>query len=151
MEDGYGFGYFRDDNGRLVRKPNNCGVWISDNVEIGKFTCIDKGSYRNTEIGWGTKIDNLVHIAHNVIIGQHCLIVAGAVVAGSVVIGNHSYVGAGAVIKEHVKIGEQVIIGAGSVVINDVPDRDIVAGNPAKSIKHKVKLDDKARYNMVGY
>lgn len=151
MKDFWGFGYYRDKDGILVRKENNYGVITGPGVEIGRFSCVDKGSYRDTIIEEGTKIDNLVHIGHNALIGKHCLIVAGTVVGGSCEIGDYTYIGMNVSIKDHVKIGRQVIVGAGSVVINDILDKDIVAGNPAKSIKDKVKLDDKARYNMVGY
>jgi len=152
MMDGFGFGYKRDEqNGVLWRKVNNGGIEIYPDVDIGKNTIIDRGSYRDTSIGRNTKIDNLVHIAHNVIIGKSCLIVAGTIVGGSVEIGDYCYLGMNCSIKDHVKIGNHVLIAAGSVVISDVPDYDIVAGNPAVSIKDKVNISDEERFQMVGY
>lgn len=150
MKDFWGFGYNRDKDGKLIRKGNTGDILVKKDVEIGRFTCIDKGSYRDTVIGEGTKLDNLVHIGHNAIIGNHCLIVAGTVVGGSCEIGDFSYVGMNVSIKDHVKIGKRCIVGAGSVVVKDVPDYDIVAGNPAVSIKSKCKIEGLALYNMIG-
>jgi len=151
MQDGFGFGYLRKSDGFLVRKKNSKMLVLGDNVEIGKYTVLDCGSYRNTVVGDGTKIDNLVHIGHNVIIGKNCLIVAGTVVGGSVEIGDSCYIGMNVSIRDHVKIGKHVLIGAGSVVLRDVPDYDIVAGNPAISIKNRVNLSPLERFQMVGY
>lgn len=152
MNDDYGFGYKRDLRGNLIRKNNNThDIWYGEGVEIGRNTCIDKGSYRDTVIGENTKIDNLVHIGHNARIGRNCLIVAGTVVGGSAEIGDSCYIGMNVSIRDHVKVGKHVLIGAGSVVLKDIPDYDIVAGNPAVSIKQRVKLSKEDRYNMVGY
>ena len=151
MQDGYGFGYKRLENGKLIRKENNFDIDIGQDVDIGLYSCIDKGSYRNTVIGEGTKIDNLVHIAHNAIIGKHCLIVAGTIIGGSAEIGDFCFIGMNSSIKDHVKIGKHVIVGAGSVVIHDVEDYDIVAGNPAKSVKDKVTLTPEQIFQLVGY
>ena len=151
MQDGYGFGYARDNTGKLIRKKNCCSIRIGNDVEISRAACIDYGSYRNTVIGDGTKIDNLVHVGHNAIIGKHCLLVAGSIIGGSSEIGDYSYIGMNASIKDHVKIGNHVIVGSGAVVISDILDYDIVVGNPAKSILGKINLTDEERWNMVGY
>lgn len=151
MLDGFGFGYRRNKDGTLERKPNRYDRILEQDVEVGEGTVIDKGSYRDTLIKEGTKIDNLIHVGHNAIIGRHCLIVAGTVIGGSVEIGDFSYIGMNVSIRDHVKIGKHCIIGAGSVVINDIEDYDIVAGNPAKSIKDKCKLTDEELFQMVGY
>ncbi len=148
---GSGFGYIRDESGKLKRNQHNFGVRIGTDVEVGRMANIDKGSWRDTVIGEGTKIDSLVHIGHNAMIGKHCLLVSSSNIGGSAEIGDYSYIGMSAVIKQHTKVGKHVIIGAGAIVINDVPDYEIMAGNPAKSIKHKVKLTDKERFRMVGY
>ncbi len=148
---GHGFGYTRNELGVLVGKETNGSIILGKDVNVGINTVIDNGSYRDTIIDNGTKIDNLCHIAHNVIIGEHCLIIAGTVIGGSVQIGDYSYIGMNASIKDHVKIGKHVIVGAGSVVINDILDYGIVAGNPAKSIKDKITLTDEERFNMAGY
>lgn len=147
----YGFGYSRDDKGNLIRKEEKYGVKFGEDVYVGSGVKVVRGSWRDTVIGDGTKIDNLCHIGHNVIIGKHCVIIAGVMFGGSSEIGDYSYIGMNTTIKQRVKIGKHVIIGAGSVVINDVPAYDIVAGNPAKSIKNKVHLTKEEIYQMVGY
>ena len=144
-----GFGFKRDAEGILKRNNHKFDTYIHDTVEIGRQVNIDQGSWRNTEIHEGTKIDSLAHIAHNVIIHEHCLIIAGAIILGSAEIGKFSYIGGGAIIKQRTKIGEHVIVGMGAVVIKDVKDNDIVAGNPAKSIKHKIKLTNDELWDMV--
>ena len=142
-----GFGYFRNDKGILIKKESNYSKKIGDDVDIGINTVIDNGSYRDTIIGNGTKIDNLVHIGHNAVIGEHCLIVAGTVIGGSVQVGSFTYIGMNVSVKDHVKIGIHCIIGAGSVVIKDVDDYSIIAGNPAKQIK--TNLSAKQLHDMA--
>jgi len=148
---GSGFGFKRNKSGELTRNDHPFGVIFGKDVEIGRLTNIDQGSWRSTSIGMGTKIDSLVHIGHNVIIGRHCLLVSGCVIGGSTEIGDYTYIGENASIKQHLKIGHHVIVGQGAVVIKDVPDYDIVGGNTAKSIKDKVNLTDEERFRMVGY
>lgn len=130
-----GFGFEPDENGDLVYFPHFCGVIIGDNVRIGSYTCIDRGNLKDTIICDNVKIDNLVHIAHNVKIGKNTMIVAGSVLCGSVEIGESCFIGANSVIKQHLKIGDRSIVGMGSVVINDIPPNEVWAGNPAKKIK----------------
>ena len=151
MQDGYGFGYKRAEGGILHRKENYFDVKLGWNVEIGNFTNIDKGSYRDTEIGEGTKVDSCCHLGHNCRIGKHCLIVAGTIIGGSAEIGDFCFIGMNSSIKDHVKIGKHVIVGAGSVVIHDIVDYDIVAGNPAVSVKDKVTLTPEQIFQLVGY
>ena len=148
---GSGFGFKRNKSGELKRNEHPFSVIFGEDVEIGRLTNIDRGSWRSTSIGKGTKIDSLVHIGHNAIIGKHCLLVSGCVIGGSAEIGDYSYIGMNAVIKQHIKIGNHTIIGAGSIVINDVPFHEIMAGNPAVSIRNKVNLTDEERFRMVGY
>lgn len=137
-----GFGYVRQEDGTLLRMPHAGNVIIESNVELGSCVCIDRAVKGSTVIGEGTKIDNLVHIAHGAKIGKHCLIVAGAVIGGSAEIGDRCFIGINASIKNKVKIGNNVIVGMGAVVIHDVPDGQTVAGNPAKSLHYfSVKPD----------
>ena len=116
----------------LQRRSHNYNVWIRKNVEIGSNCCIDRGSWRDTIIGEGSKLDSHVKIAHNVQLGKHCLVVAGTVIGGSVSIGDHCFIGISAGIKQRLSIGENSIIGMGAVVVKDVPPNSIVKGNPAK-------------------
>lgn len=126
-----GFGYARQEDGSLIKMPHQSNVIIEKDVEIGAHTCIDRGVSTPTIIGEGTKIDNLVHIAHGVKIGKHCVIVANSVIGGSVEIGDRCFIGIGAMIKNKVKIGNRVVVGMGSVVTKDIPDGETWYGNPA--------------------
>ena len=129
-----GFGYAHAEDGSLLKLPHTGNVVIEEGVEIGANTCIDRAVIGSTIIGKGSKIDNLVHIAHGVKIGKHCLIVAGAVIGGSCMIGDRVFIGVNASIKNKVKIGNDVTVGMGCVVITDVPDGVTVVGNPARII-----------------
>jgi UDP-3-O-[3-hydroxymyristoyl] glucosamine N-acyltransferase len=123
-----GFGYERDDDGSLFPIPHLGRVVIEENVEIHAHVCIDRGVTEDTVIGAGTKIDNLVHIAHGVKIGKNCLIVAGTVIGGSSEIGNNCFLGINCSIKNKVKIGNNCTIGMGAIVLADVPDNTTVIG-----------------------
>lgn len=132
---GVGFGYEYDENGLLIAIPHLGGVHLGDDVVIHNGVCIDRAVTGLTSIGEGTKIDNLVHIAHGCQVGKRCLIVAGVVLGGRCEIGNYSFIGMNASIRQHVKIGRNCVIGAGAVVTKDVPDNQIWVGNPAKYLK----------------
>jgi len=132
-----GFGWVRYSTGELHPMPHAGNVVIEKDVVIGCNTCIDRAVVGSTIIGEGTKIDNLVHIAHGAKIGKHCLIVAGTVIGGSSEIGSYTFIGMNASIKNKVKIGKYVTIGAGAVVLRDVPDGEVWAGCPAKKIEKK--------------
>jgi UDP-3-O-[3-hydroxymyristoyl] glucosamine N-acyltransferase len=122
----------------LERFPHIGGVIIGDNVEISTNCSVARGSLSDTIIGKGTKLDALVHVAHNVVIGENCELTAGTIVGGSTTIGDSCWTGLNSTLRHKIKIGNKVIIGCGASVIHDVQDEDIVAGVPAKSIKHKV-------------
>jgi len=125
-----GYGYVLDE-GRHRKMLQLGHVIIGDDVEIGANTAIDRGALGPTVIGEGTKIDNLVHIAHNVVIGRHCLIMGQVGFAGSTRLGDYTIVASQTGIADHLKIGNQVIIGAKSGVMRDVPDGAKVLGIPA--------------------
>ncbi|MGA9169255.1 MAG: DapH/DapD/GlmU-related protein [Nitrososphaeraceae archaeon] len=131
-----GFSFERNADGELERFPHRRGVKIGDNVEVGANTNIARGSLCDTIIGNGTKIADMVHIGHNILIGKHCQIAAGTAIGGSTKIGDMCWTGLNSTLRK-VHVGNNVIVGCGAVVIRDVPDGDIVAGVPAKSIKDK--------------
>jgi UDP-3-O-[3-hydroxymyristoyl] glucosamine N-acyltransferase len=136
-----GFAYERLPNGELEKFPHLKGVVIGDNVEVASNCQVARGSLSDTVIGDGTKLDAAVYVAHNVIIGRNCLLTGGARIGGTVRIGDQCWIGLNCTIKQKVRIGNNAIVGAGTVVLHDVADEDIVAGVPAKSIKHKVTTD----------
>ncbi len=134
-----GFGYYYEVDGTLGKVEHFGGVVINDNVEIGANACIDRGTIDDTIIGENTKIDNLVHIAHNVQIGKNVCIVAGAVVCGSSTIKDMVYIAPGGIIKNQLVIGEHAFVGLGGVVIQDVDEAVVVAGVPAKTISKTIR------------
>lgn len=125
-----GFGYVLDE-GAHRKVPQIGNVIIGDDVEIGANVTIDRGALGPTTIGRGTKIDNLVQIAHNVSIGEHCLIVAQAGIAGSTKLGNYCILAGQVGLAGHLKIGNNVTIAAQSGVMRDIPDGQKVFGYPA--------------------
>ncbi|SFM90941.1 UDP-3-O-(3-hydroxymyristoyl)glucosamine N-acyltransferase [Thermodesulforhabdus norvegica] len=126
-----GFGYVADEKGQHVKIPQVGSVVIEDDVEIGANCTVDRATFGATRIGKGTKIDNLVHIAHNVVIGQHCILAGQVGIAGSSRIGNHVIMAGQVGIADHVTIGDGVRIGAKSGVAANVPPRTDVVGIPA--------------------
>ncbi len=126
-----GFGYVLD--GGVHRKVPQVGqVIIQDDVEIGAGVTIDRGALGPTIIGKGTKIDNLVQIAHNVTIGENCLVVAQAGIAGSTKIGHSTILAGQAGLAGHLHIGNNVIVAAQSGVMRDIPDGGKWLGAPAQ-------------------
>ena len=130
-----GFGFERDDRGMLVRFPHTGGVCIHDHVEIGANVTVDRGTIHDTIIERGSKIDNLVHVAHNAKIGRNCSIVANSLIGGSCTIGENVSIAMTVTLREGIKIGSNSLIGMGSVVTKDVPENVVVYGNPAKIIR----------------
>lgn len=131
---GEGFGYEWDGK-KYLKFSSVGGVIIGANVDIGANTCIDRGTLGNTIIGNGVKIDNLCHIAHNVVIENDVMITAGCIIGGSARICRRAYLGIGAKIKNGITIGEGAVIGMGAVVLKDVPAGETWVGNPAKKLK----------------
>ncbi len=125
-----GFGYVLD-QGVHAKIPQVGNVIIGDDVEIGANVTVDRGTLGSTMIGKGTKIDNLVQIAHNVVIGEHSLLVAQVGIAGSSKLGNYAVLGGQAGIAGHLKIGNQVSVAAQSGVMRDIKDNERVFGSPA--------------------
>ena len=129
-----GFGFVMGAAGH--RKVPQIGrVIIQDDVEIGAGSTIDRGAIRDTVIGEGTKIDNLVQIGHNVVIGRHCVIVAQTGISGSSTLEDFVALGARVGVTNHVTIGEGAQIAAISIVAGDVPPGSRWGGTPAKPVK----------------
>ena len=127
-----GFGFVKNEMGEWEKFPQIGDVIIEDNVEIGANTCIDRGALSTTTIGYGTKIDNLVQIAHNVRIGKNCIITGNVSIAGSCNIGDNVWIGASSTLKNGLNIGPNSFISMGSVVINNLPPNSDVIGYPAE-------------------
>jgi UDP-3-O-[3-hydroxymyristoyl] glucosamine N-acyltransferase len=125
-----GFGYVLD-GGRHRKLLQLGNVIIQDDVEIGANTAIDRGALGPTVIGEGTKIDNLVHVAHNVVMGRHCVIMGQVGFAGSTHLGDYVVVASQSGIADHLKLGNQVVVGAKSGVMRDVAQGGRVLGTPA--------------------
>ncbi|MGD2155055.1 MAG: UDP-3-O-(3-hydroxymyristoyl)glucosamine N-acyltransferase, partial [Gemmatimonadales bacterium] len=126
-----GFGYVVQEDGyRKIPQVGRCV--IEDDVEIGANTCIDRGSVGETRIGAGTKIDNLVHIAHNVRVGRACIIVAQVGIAGSSTVGDGVAIGGQVGIIDHLNIGDRARVAAGAGVGEDIPAGETWFGYPAR-------------------
>lgn len=115
------------------------GVEIGDDVEIGANAAVDYGTIRATRIGSRTKLDNLVHVAHNVIIGEDCLICGQVGIAGSTVIGNYCVLGGQVGVADNLRIGDRVICGAASKVLSNVPAGRVIQGYPAVKMQTHVE------------
>ncbi len=136
-----GFGYRPSADGRrLVKIPQIGTVIIGNNVEIGAGSCIDRGKFNATSIGDGSKIDNLVQIAHNCKIGRSCVMAGQSGLAGSVTLGDGVMMGGGARVKDHVTIGDGAKLGGNAGVINDVPPGKTLFGFPADDYRKILRL-----------
>jgi UDP-3-O-[3-hydroxymyristoyl] glucosamine N-acyltransferase len=131
-----GFGFVNDGE-RYVKFPQVGGVVIEDDVEIGANTCIDRGSLETTVIRRGTKLDNLIQIAHNVDIGEHTVIAAQTGISGSSSVGDHSILGGQVGIGEHARLDSRTIIGGQGGVLNGkhVRGGEVLWGTPVRPLK----------------
>ena len=125
-----GYGYMQR-KGVHVKKPQSGGVIVEDDVEIGANCAIDRATIGNTVIGAGTKLDNLVHVAHNVTIGEGSLLTGQVGVAGSTKIGKYVILAGQSGVKDHVTVADNAIIAAKSAVITDIGEAGMYGGNPA--------------------
>lgn len=140
---GYGFGFDKDYEGKNFRLPHLGGVLIGNNVEIGAITTVCSGTINPTIIEDYAKVDDHVHIAHNVVIGENSIVTACAEISGSCIIGKNSWIAPNTSIINGIKIGENVTIGMGSVVTKSVEDDKVMVGAPAET------LEDAKRFKKI--
>ncbi|KAA1246544.1 UDP-3-O-(3-hydroxymyristoyl)glucosamine N-acyltransferase [Aquimarina sp. RZ0] len=135
-----GFGYRPSEDGRgLVKIPHIGNVVIGNGVEIGANSCVDRAKFSSTILGDGCKIDNLVQIGHNSVLGRFCIMAGSSGLAGSVTLGDGVVIGGSASIKDHTTIHSGAVVGAGSGVMNDVPAGKTVLGYPACDSRDMLK------------
>lgn len=134
-----GFGYTVDEKGVRHKIPQIGIVVIGDDVEIGANTTIDRARFGETRIGNGVKIDNLVQIAHNCIIGDHTVVVAQTGIAGSAAIGKYVILAGQSAVTGHVKVGDRVVLTGQSGISKDTPPGAIMRGSPAVPMNQMMK------------
>ena len=136
----HGFGLtFHNGENHII--PHMGKVIIEDKVWIGANCAIDRGTINNTIIGEGTKMDNLIQVAHNVQIGKHCVIAGQSAIAGSTIIGNYVTIAGQVGIIGHLNIGDQCTIASKSQVTKSLNKNSFVSGIPARDHKHNLKLN----------
>ena len=134
-----GFGFVPCPETGLMKVPQIGNVVLGNNVEIGANSSVDRGKFSSTILGDGCKIDNLVQIGHNSILGKFCIMAGHSGLAGSVTLGNGVIIGGSASIKDHTTIGDGAIIGAGSGVTGDVEAGKTLLGYPAVEARSALK------------
>lgn len=135
-QDGFGFAMGRDGH---LKVPQIGRVVIQDHVEIGANSCIDRGALKDTIIGEGTKIDNLVQIGHNVLVGRHCVIVGQVGIAGSAELGDYVVIGGQGGVAGHLKVGAGAQLAGASHTASDIPAGARWIGTPAKPMRDWAK------------
>jgi len=136
-----GFGY-RWDGRKHAKIPQIGTVVIEDDVELGSCVCVDRAKYGATRIGQGTKVDNLVQIAHNVEVGAHCAIAGQSGIAGSTTLGAGVVMGGASSLRDHITVGAGAMIAARSGVIDNIEPKSVVSGMPA--LPHRQLLREQA-------
>jgi UDP-3-O-[3-hydroxymyristoyl] glucosamine N-acyltransferase len=120
-------------------------VTLGDDVELGANSCIDRGTVRDTTVGSGTKLDNLVHVGHNCEIGRDCLLCGMVGIAGSVKIGDRVVLAGRVGISDNIFVGDDAIVGAASVVLTNIPAGRVVLGYPAIKMETQLELHKAVR------
>ena len=141
---GDGFGYITQ-NGKHSKVLQTGNVVLQDDVEIGCNTCIDRATVDSTIVGKGTKIDNLVHLGHNDVLGENCLVVAHVGISGSVTVGNNVTFAGQVGTVGHITIGNNCVFGGKAGITNNVPDGSVMGGYPAMPMKEWLRQEAQLR------
>jgi UDP-3-O-[3-hydroxymyristoyl] glucosamine N-acyltransferase len=123
-----------------VRIHSLGAVTIGDDVELGAGSCVDRGTIRDTQVGHGTKIDNLVQIGHNVVVGRDCLLCAQAGIAGSTILGDRVVLAGQAGVGDNLRVGDDAVITAATKVLSNVPAGRVMAGYPAVAMESHLEI-----------
>jgi len=134
-----GYGYAANERGEHIKRPQVGIVQIDDDVEIGANSCVDRAAYGVTRIKSGTKIDNLVQVGHNVVVGENCLLVSQVGLAGSTTFGRNVVMGGQSAAAGHLVIGDQVMVAARGGVNKDQPKGAVLGGAPVLPIRQWAK------------
>jgi len=139
-----GFGYIQKD-GKHVKVPQVGKVVIEDDVEIGANVTIDRATISETRISKGTKIDNLVHIAHNVLVGENVLLLAQVGIAGSSKVGDNTVLAGQTGVTDHILIGKNVKAGPRTGIVQNVDDNQVVWGTPPIPFEEQKRISVASR------
>jgi len=129
-----GFGFERDEQGVPIHFPHLGDVVLEDDVWLGACTTIERAALGTTRLCQGVKVDDLVQIGHNVVLGRNTLVMSNAVICGGTVVGERCWIAPNSVIKEKLRIGDDVTVALGAVVLKNVEPGQVVAGVPAKPL-----------------
>lgn len=133
-----GFGYTREDNGAWSFREHTYGVVVEPDVHVGANTVVDRGSWRDTVLRSGCRIDTSCHVGHNCEVGFRSMLPPGVVLGGSTVIGSDCWIGMNATTRERVTIGDGCTLGMGAVLLTDMPAGETWVGVPARPLAEPV-------------
>ncbi len=143
-----GFGYTNQEDGTHIKVPQSGNVIIEDDVEIGANSTIDRATVGSTVVGRGTKIDNLVHLGHNVTVGKNCFLCGQVGVAGSTGIGDNNTFAGQVAVNGHITIGNNNLFAGRTGITKNVGDNQMMGGFPERSVKEWMRHE--AELNQVG-